>query len=74
MGIVDKDTAVVKGLIILNHHREKTGDNIGAEHDTIFLYATDYPLGVKDVARMRELGFLQETEEYDPQEGWYIHV
>lgn len=50
------------------------GYNVGAEHDHVFIYATDRPLGDNDYQAMIELGWTQyeaeREDEYDPGASW----
>lgn len=68
-----------EGLAILAPHYDKLdGYHLGAEHDQIFLYATNRPLSEEAVAKMRELGWFQPEQDddapYDPGEGWSAFV
>lgn len=75
---------LIEGLQILDRYRTKSGYNIGADHDVIYAYRTNTPLHETDVARMVELGWLQEDRagddgeftaaNYDPDESWAAYV
>jgi len=56
------------------YYKDPDGYHLGADHDVIYAYATDNPLGGDDVERMRELGWFQEHDDYDPEESWWAHV
>ena len=64
----------INGLLILQPYYNNDGYSIGAEHDQFYAYATDRPLSVTDVERMRELGWFQpgidDDSEYEPDEEW----
>lgn len=66
---------LVEGIEILRkHYNDPDGYHVGAEHDQIFLWATDTPLSEEEVAQMRELDWFQsetnEEEGYSPDDGW----
>ncbi len=66
-----------EGLEILTRYfNDPDGYHIGAEHDQIYIYATNRPLSEEDVAKMVELGWFQdelpEDAPYDPEEGWSV--
>lgn len=71
---------IIEGLTILQKYRtSQQGFDVGAEHDELFAYATDLPLSVDDLARMRELGWRQtnwgnNNRDYDVSEGWGCYV
>lgn len=63
--------------ILSTYYDDPDGYHVAAEHDQIFLYATDRPLSEADVARMLALGWWQESgatdddpEAYDADEVW----
>ncbi len=65
--------------ILLPYYNKPDGCHLGAEHDQIYLYATDAPLTDVDVARMRELGWFQPEQDddgqpYDQEDGWSAFV
>lgn len=74
----------VSGLQILGpYYDDPHGYHLGAEHDTIYIYATDVPLRPEDVTALNALGFFQPDvmpendmgkREYDPEEGWAAYV
>lgn len=68
----------IEGCKILQPYYDKpNGYHLGAEHDQIYVYATEKPLSDEDVAKMRDLGFFQpdcSEEEYDPKDGWSAFV
>jgi hypothetical protein len=50
---------------------------ISAEHDEIWITATDLPISEQDIKRLRELGWQQPdwlTDEYDPGATWQHFV
>lgn len=71
---------IIEGLTILQKYRENPdGFHCGAEHDVFYAYATDQRLDDADLARMIELGWTQERDDYDEEfavkhynedEGW----
>lgn len=74
----------IEGLQVLQPYYDKDGFDIGAEHDIAYIYKTDRPLSVADVAKMVELGWHQpdaqvgdgdfEVKHYDPEDGWGAYV
>ena len=63
--------------IMSTYYDDPEGYHVAAEHDVIYLYATDRPLTAEDVTRMLALGWFQESgatdddpEAYDAEEGW----
>ena len=69
--------------ILLPFYDKPDGYHLGAEHDVIYLYATNKPLPEAKVAEMIELGFAQECwpvvdgerkGEYSADDGWYAYV
>jgi len=68
------------GLDILAPYFDKPdGCHLGAEHDQIYVFATDRPLTETDVQRLRDLGWFQPEQEgedapYDPAEAWSCFV
>jgi len=76
-----KTAAIIEGLTILEKYRKKpNGFNCGAEHDVLYAYKTDRPVGADDLVRLIDLGWFQEevdsgdddfaAEYYDPEESW----
>lgn len=75
-----------EGLATLRPYFAKPdGYHLGAEHDVIYVYATDSPVSVDDIAKLGALGWTQEyvelpedkdwgPEYYDPQQGWAAFV
>lgn len=75
----------VDGLAtIRTGYNEPDGYVLGAEHDIIYVYATDKPLFTEDVEKLFALGWFQpdvdtgdeapKAEQYDPAEGWGAYV
>jgi hypothetical protein len=68
----------IEGCKILQPYYENpNGYHLGAEHDQIFVYATQNPLSENDVQKMRDLGFFQpdtSEEQYDAEDGWSAFV
>jgi hypothetical protein len=76
----------LEGLSILRPYYENPdGYHLGAEHDVIYIYATDFPLEAEHVKQLCDLGFCQEDAEvpddkdfgpeyYNPEEGWAAYV
>ena len=83
-----KTSAIIEGLTILEKYRDKPdGFNCGAEHDALYAYATDTPVGESDMARLIKLGWFQEgadygdedddefaAKHYDPEESWTCYT
>ncbi len=75
-----------EGLDILSQYYENPdGYHLGAEHDQIYLYATEKPLALHHIKRMVDLGWWQEYDrddpnadfmitDYRPDEGWTTFV
>ena len=72
---------LITGLTILRaHYDQPDGYHLSAEHDEIFLDATQTPLSPEGVQKMIDAGWFQELHDsheddfavvdYDPQEGW----
>ncbi len=73
----------VEGLnLIRPHYDNQDGYNLSAEHDIIYVYATDRPLPPESVKRLFDLNWFQpdvENEDndiakYDFKEGWAVFV
>lgn len=74
-----KLSELVQGIQILStYYDDPDGYHVGAEHDVLYLYATDRPLSEEDVKSMLALGWFQESgassedepEAYDAEEAW----
>ena len=58
-------SAIIEGLTILEKYRDKPdGYNCGAEHDILYVYATDKPVESDDLLRLIELGWFQDDADY----------
>jgi len=74
-------SALIEGLIILEKYRhEPNGCNTAADHDIIYVYATDKPVKTEDINRLIELGWEQEfsgseftAKDYNPEESWQCY-
>jgi hypothetical protein len=75
----------LKGLQILRPHYDKPdGYHLGAEHDQIYIYATNTQVSADDVAELLNLGFFQPdvrykgeeptVADYDSTVGWSVFV
>jgi hypothetical protein len=75
----------VEGLhLLLPYYDDPEGYHLGAEHDIIYVYATNKPVPEATVKRLIELGFFQpdvsydgddfEIKHYQPEEGWAAYV
>lgn len=72
----------IEGLTILRpHYNDQDGYHLGAEHDQIYIYATDTPLSEEELKKLYGLGFFQPDvedfvgpESYQPQDGWSAYV
>ena len=70
------------GLAIIRaFYDDQDGYHIGAEHDQIYLYATDVPMDADSIAKLRELGWFQSDEDdadgkpiYAPSSSWSVFV
>lgn len=77
-----KTEDVLGGIDILSCYYKKDNKfTIGADHDVIYMYATDEPLSEKDYNKMKNLGWSQTTtlhsdtyRSYDPEESWCAYV
>ena len=67
-----KLSELVQGIQILStYYDDPDGYHVGADHDVLYLYATDRPLSAEDVTRMLSLGWFQESgTTYDAEEAW----
>lgn len=74
---------IIAGIQILQpYYAKPDGYHMGAEHDAIFMFATDLPVSDEDCKRLAELGWFQEEAEedehenrvYDPEESWTAYV
>lgn len=72
------------GIETLQPYYDKPdGYHLNAEHDQIWLDATDKPLSPEDVQKMIDASWWQERSnydkdftaaDYDPEEGWTGYV
>ena len=71
------------GLAIIRaFYTDQDGYHIGAEHDQIYLYATDVPMDAAAIAKLQEIGWFQDEAEndadgkpiYDPSSSWSVFV
>lgn len=64
--------------IIKSFYNDQGGFHLGAEHDQIYLYATDKPMDDASVAKLIELGWFQDDAEdedvYNPEGSWSVFV
>ena len=76
-------TNLIRGLTILQECNLVDNYNVGAEHDTIYVYPTDGPLHITKLKELICLGWSQEhwegdedgwIVEYDPKESWVAYV
>ena len=76
---------VIAGMqILLPYYDKDDGYQTGADHDVIYMYATDRPVSEEDRAKLEALGWHQEGADepeeegglpsYDADEGWYTFV
>jgi len=60
-----RTSAIIEGLQILEKYRDKPdGYHCSAEHDVLYVYATDRPVSAVDLDRLSELDWFQSDE------GW----
>lgn len=71
----------IEGLNILKpYYNDGDGYHLGAERDEFYAYKTDNPLSDEDFKKMRSLGWFQtqddgdDSDSYDPEEGWMAFV
>lgn len=67
--------------ILRPFYKDPNGYHLGADHDVIYVYATDDPLPQEAVVKMLDLGFHQESgaaegspQDYRPDESWWAYV
>lgn len=71
--------------ILARYFDDEDHYHLGAEHDQVYVYATDRPVATEDVASLVALGWFQHEVEvdedadfgvsdYDPAEGWSAYV
>lgn len=63
------------------YYTHPDGYNMGAEHDIIYMYATNKPLTESDVQKMFALGWFQpecivdgDHGPYSFEDGWAAHT
>ena len=63
---------ILAGISILrNHYTDPDWYHLEAEHDQIFMSATDIPLLLANYERLLQLGWFQpDTETYDSEQHW----
>lgn len=69
----------IEGLTIFSRYYDKPeGHHIAAEHDQVYVYATNKPLSEDDEKRVRALGWFQpdheEEDPYAPEDRWSAFV
>lgn len=62
----------IEGATILRKYFDKHGYQMGAEHDVVYIYATDRPVEPADLQRLIDLGWFQEEADYDPDDGFKV--
>lgn len=66
---------VMQGMKILSsYYHDVNGYHVAAGHDQLFMYTTDKVVTDQDVAELKRLGWFQDEDQYDPNEGWSIFV
>lgn len=70
---------IMRGLEILKpHFNDEAGYHMGAEHDQIYVYATDKPLPIEAAKELMKLGWFQpDTDDdagYSLDDGWSCFV
>jgi hypothetical protein len=69
---------ILAGIDILkNHYAVPNWFHMEAEHDMIYMSATDEPLLQANVERLHQLGWCQEGVElpdYEPTEPWVAYT
>lgn len=74
---MDLGSFITGAEIIRKYYSAQDGYHLAAEHDQIYLYATDRPMTEEDVLTVKELGWFQddvEDDEYDPNNSWSCYV
>jgi len=67
---------IIEGLKILQKYYDNPDDHhVDADHDIIYVYATQKPVSEEDLKKLHEFGFNQpgfdaEAGEYSPDENW----
>ena len=88
MNSVFKSHFIAGLLILAAYFKEPDGYHLAAEHDKIYVYATDSELSLKEVDKMVMLGWTQEMQrgqlrnttndfnatDYDAGESWIFYV
>jgi hypothetical protein len=69
----------IRGITILQAYFDQPdGYHIGAEHDQFYIYPTDQPLTALGVKELFAIGWFQpdaeDTDVYDPEQGWSAYV
>lgn len=69
---------IIRGINILqDYYVNPNGYKLSADHDQIFLAATERALSDDSVIEMKRLGWFQpdnDGETYDPENGWSAFV
>ena len=68
---------ILEGIHIINSYYTRDGYNMDAEHDQIFMAATDHHVIPKDLRKLYDAGWFQENqpeEVYNPDENWSIYL
>lgn len=76
-----KTEEIIKGMIIISKYYKENDSHCGAEHDIIYMYATDLPINSGDLLLLFELGWFQKDidassdfssflDNYDEEESW----
>lgn len=65
--------------IIRQYYHDPDGYHLDADHDVIYMYATDRPITPEHVAELLDLGWFQpdQCEEeyvYDSYSGWQAYT
>lgn len=74
----------IEGLKILQKYfNDPNGYHLGAEHDQIYVYATNNPLSEEDINKLLELGWFQDENDiidgecdqtYNPESSWSVYT
>lgn len=68
---------IIEGMQILLTYQDNQNDfHTGADHEVIYMYATDRPVSPEDLEKLAALGWHQECEDdgYNKDEHWYVFV
>jgi len=68
---------ILEGINIINSYYTQDGYNMEAEHDQIFMAATDHPIIPRDLRKLWDIGWFQKYQpegEYSQEEHWALYI